>query len=73
MTNPPNREVAVFSVARQLPSGQRAAFLDEVCADDDALRQRVEELLRASEAAGAFLESPVAVPPSGAVPSQYGR
>src|ERR1035438_7854621 len=59
----PERELAVFSEARRLPTGQRAAFLDEACAGDAALRQRVEELLLASEEAGAFLESPAEVPP----------
>ena len=62
MTDPPDRELAVFSAARQLPVRERAAYLDETCADDASLRQRVEELLRASEQAGAFLESPAAVP-----------
>ena len=62
MTNPPDRELAVFSDARRLPPGQRAAYLDEACAGDAALRQRVEELLHASEAAGAFLESPASGP-----------
>jgi hypothetical protein len=67
MTNPPDRELAVFSAARQLPARERGAFLDEACAGDAALRQRVEELLQAGEQAGAFLESPAAVPPSGTV------
>src|SRR5208283_5865270 len=58
MTNSPDREVAVFNAARRLPPGERAAYLDEACAGDAALRQRVEQLLRASEEAGAFLESP---------------
>jgi len=58
MTNSPDREVAVFNAARRLPPGERAAYLDEACAGDAALRQRVEELLQASEEAGAFLESP---------------
>src|SRR5260370_28820041 len=58
MTNPPDREMAVFSAARRLPAGQRAAYLDETCAGDAALRQRVEELLQAGEEAGAFLQEP---------------
>jgi serine/threonine protein kinase len=65
MTNPPDRELAVFGAARRLPVGERAAYLDEVCADDAALRQRIEELLQARDEAGAFLESPAAVPPVG--------
>src|SRR5213594_3999736 len=56
MSDPIDREVAVFGVARRLPAGERAAYLDEACAGDAALRQRVEELLRASEEAGGFLQ-----------------
>jgi serine/threonine protein kinase len=63
MTNPPDRELAVFSDARRLPARERAAFLDRACAGDAALRRHVEQLLKAGEEAGAFLESPAAVPP----------
>jgi serine/threonine protein kinase/tetratricopeptide (TPR) repeat protein len=63
MPDLPDRELAVFSQARLLPAGQRAAYLDAACAGDAPLRQRVEELLQAGEEAGAFLESPAAVPP----------
>ena len=63
MTNPPDREVAVFSDARRLPARERAAFLDGACAGDSALRERVEELLQASDEAGAFLDSPAAILP----------
>jgi serine/threonine protein kinase len=52
------RELAVFSAARQLPPGERAAYLDQTCAGDPALRQRVEELLRAGESAEGFLQEP---------------
>jgi len=62
MTEVPDRELAVFSAARRLPREQRAAYLDEACAGDAALRQRVEELLQASEAVGAFLENPESRP-----------
>src|SRR5215207_6856487 len=58
MNDPTDREVAVFSAARRLPAGERAAYLREACAGDAALRQRVEELLRASEEAGGFLQDP---------------
>src|SRR5437763_15277138 len=57
MNTPPNREVAAFSAALQLPAGQRAAYLNEICADDPALRQRVEALLRVHEEAIPFLEN----------------
>jgi hypothetical protein len=57
MNVPPNREVALFSAALELDASQRAAYLDEACADDPALRQRLEELLRVHEEAITFLES----------------
>jgi eukaryotic-like serine/threonine-protein kinase len=56
MSRPPNREVTLFSAALELPIDQRAAYLDEACADDPALRQRVEELLRVHQEAISFLE-----------------
>ncbi|HWY29934.1 MAG TPA: hypothetical protein VNX46_04225, partial [Candidatus Acidoferrum sp.] len=58
MIDPPDRELAVFSAARHLPVGERAAYLAEACAGDPALRRRVEELLKAGEEAGAFLDQP---------------
>jgi hypothetical protein len=57
MTNQPDRELAVFGAARRLPVGERVAYLDETCADDVASRQRVEELLQASEEAGASVKT----------------
>ena len=41
-----------------LPSEDRSAFLERACDGDTALRQRVESLLRAAEAADQFLERP---------------
>ncbi len=58
MNPPPNREVDLFSAALDLPASQRGAYLREACADDPALRLRIEALLRDHEAAGAFLETP---------------
>jgi len=55
---PPNREVAIFSAALELPASERAAYVQEACADDPALRLRLEELLEASEAAEGFLQDP---------------
>ena len=69
MNTPPNREVALFSAALELPASQRAAYLDEACADDPALRLRLEALLRDHEAASAFLETP----PPGAQASPIDR
>ena len=64
-----DREAAVFGAALRLPSGERAAYLDKACGGDLGLRQRIEELLRASEEAGAFLQNPAAVPPGGTIPA----
>src|SRR6266705_340144 len=58
MNPPPNREVALFSAALELPADQRAAYLQEACADDPALRLRVEALLRVHQEALPFLENP---------------
>ena|SRR5436309_1370101 len=58
MSPPPNREVALFSAALELPASQRAAYLAAACADDPALRLHLEALLRAHEDAIPFLEGP---------------
>jgi serine/threonine protein kinase len=58
MTDPPNREVVVFSAARRLPLELRASYLDEVCSGDAALRQRMAELLEAIDEADGFLQAP---------------
>jgi serine/threonine protein kinase len=46
----PPREEALFQAASQLTGSSRAAFLDQACADDSALRQRLDALLAANEA-----------------------
>jgi WD40 repeat protein len=56
MNPDPKRVEAVFTAARDLPSAARAAYLDEACAGDASLRQRVEALLQADAEAGSFLE-----------------
>jgi serine/threonine protein kinase len=58
MIDPPYREVALFTEALKLPAEKQAAYLDEACAGDASLRQRVEAFLLAHEEAGAFLEEP---------------
>jgi eukaryotic-like serine/threonine-protein kinase len=51
----------VFSAAlEKTEPGERAAYLDEACADNETLRVRVEALLTAHAHAGRFLERPVA-------------
>jgi serine/threonine protein kinase/tetratricopeptide (TPR) repeat protein len=54
--SPENREREIFNAALELATPvERAAFLDRECGVDAALRVRVEELLKASDAAGGFL------------------
>src|SRR5262245_30554699 len=57
---PPMSERTIFmaAVEKSMPE-QRAAFLDEACAGDAALRERIEALLRSHEEAGSFLGQPV--------------
>jgi WD40 repeat protein/serine/threonine protein kinase len=45
----------IFLNALDRAPADRAAYLDEACGDDAALRQRVEALLRADDEPGAFL------------------
>src|SRR5256714_343125 len=54
-------EEELFEAALQLETpGQRAAYLQQACGDDVALRQRVEALLQAHDQAHEFLEKPPA-------------
>jgi hypothetical protein len=58
----------LFTAARaESDPAARAAFLDEVCGGDAALRKRVERLLRADEDADSLLDVP-AVPGAVRVP-----
>ena len=69
MNEPPNPEVAVFAAALELPSDQRAAYLDQACAGDDALRRQVEALLKVHDEAGNFFDKLASV----AQPSSAGE
>ncbi|MBI3823650.1 MAG: protein kinase, partial [Planctomycetes bacterium] len=61
MAETANRQKDIFLKAIELPSpGERAAFLAEACAGDDALRQRVEAMLKAHTTPDSFLEKPAA-------------
>jgi serine/threonine protein kinase len=51
-----SRAKSVFLVAIEKPSSERAAFLDEVVGEDDALRKRVEALIHAHEDPDSFLD-----------------
>src|SRR5437867_2903378 len=55
MNSGPDREIAIFNGALQLPPQQRAAYLTIACAADSSLRERVEKLLKVHEDAGSFL------------------
>ena len=57
-----NPEETIFAAALERKSpAERAAYLDGACAGNPELRGSVEKLLRASEAAGTFLDqSPIA-------------
>jgi serine/threonine protein kinase len=63
MPQPSEHEIEAFNVALELPPAERAAYLDQACAGDAALRQRVEALLQASEESCACLENPAAGQP----------
>ncbi len=53
-------EEAIFNAVLELPPDQRTTHLAEACGGDTALRQRIEGLLQAHEAAGSILEGPAA-------------
>ena len=74
MNNPPDREVAVFNAALQLPAGLRAAYLEKECAGDHSLRLRIEALLRVHGDLATFLENPTeeAAPSAAEKPGQFG-
>jgi len=56
MSPPQPPEESLFAHALELPRSERARYLAEACAGDDALRDRIEALLRAHDAAGTLLE-----------------
>jgi serine/threonine protein kinase/tetratricopeptide (TPR) repeat protein len=59
LTETADRTVSAFAAAVVLRPAERAAFLDRECADDTALRGRIEALLRAHDRAGHRLDLPV--------------
>src|SRR5437763_14909278 len=58
MNEPLHPEVAILNAAVEVPPAARAAYLEQACQGDTALRQRVEDLLHAHEQAEGFLEAP---------------
>lgn len=59
MTQASPLESIFFAVLEKPSPAERRAFLDEVCAGDDPLRQQVERMLAARVQAGSFLEQPI--------------
>jgi eukaryotic-like serine/threonine-protein kinase len=58
----PDEEV-IFKAARRLPPGEpRDGYLAEACGGDEALRRRVQELLRVDEEEKSFLAAPAIGP-----------
>src|SRR5262245_56113988 len=52
-------EETLFHQALARPASERTAFLEQACAGDGSLRQRVEALLLAHDNPGSFLAGPV--------------
>jgi serine/threonine protein kinase len=64
MTIDPERVKEIFLQAADLSDdAARAAYLDDACGGDAALRARVEALLRSHDPEGSFLGTPAAVVP----------
>jgi eukaryotic-like serine/threonine-protein kinase len=60
MTNERWRRVEnLFHTALERLPGEREAFLDKACADDQSLRKDVENLLESFDEAGEFIEKPL--------------
>ncbi len=49
---------AIFTAALEKPADERSAHLDTACGHDPELRRRVDDLLRAHDEAGSFLNAP---------------
>jgi WD40 repeat protein/serine/threonine protein kinase len=67
----PSAEKALFLAALDKATpAEQAAFLEQACAGDPNLRQRVEALLRASEQPDSVLDHPAAVPQAAVAASE---
>ncbi len=63
MNETADRTESIFAAAVALVSAeQRAAYLDQACAGDPALRRQIEGMLQAHEQAGHFLDRPAPEP-----------
>ena len=45
----PQQVKSLFLAAAEKPAAERAAFLDQACGDDAALRKRLDDLLQAHD------------------------
>ncbi|HUS37444.1 MAG TPA: protein kinase [Verrucomicrobiae bacterium] len=52
----------IFLEALDLPASERAAFVNQACANNSALREHVEKLLAEHETIADFLDAPAATP-----------
>jgi non-specific serine/threonine protein kinase/serine/threonine-protein kinase len=57
-------EQSIFTAALEQDPSARQAFLDEACGDNLALRQRLERLIAAHEAAASFMDQPAVHSPT---------
>lgn len=57
MTEAVNLEIIILNRALELPPFERPSYLDQACSGNASLRRQVEDLLRAHEDAGDFLEN----------------
>jgi serine/threonine protein kinase/WD40 repeat protein len=64
MNDSPDREIAIFWEALQLPAEQRSDYLKRACDGDNELSQRVEALLQSFEQSGDFLGKPASEIPN---------
>ncbi|MCA9285541.1 MAG: serine/threonine protein kinase [Phycisphaerales bacterium] len=64
-----DREKELFLEALALPPSERSAFVEQVCGDDEALRDRLLRLLAAEDQAGAFLAAPTVAPSTSSAPA----
>lgn len=60
----------IFGEAAGLPGEERAQFLNQACGENAELRDVVESLLRAHDAAGTFLQPATTINPANQLPSE---
>src|SRR5262245_29452206 len=57
----------ILDAALELPIDQRSAFLDQACADNEALRSKIDRLLAHDDHLGRFIETPAFQQSSGEI------